>query len=96
MLALAFYCAAYGGEDDYVEGSEQDDLEKIDTLLPQLTALGLAAGSYRLEYATNLSPTNPANWQPLVTFSAPPNSQSFADATATNSLSRFYRLVLLP
>jgi hypothetical protein len=37
MLALAFYCATYGGEDDYVEGSEQDDLEKIDSLLPQLS-----------------------------------------------------------
>jgi hypothetical protein len=37
MLALAFYCAFYGEEDDYIEGSEQDDLEKIDSLLPQLS-----------------------------------------------------------
>ena len=33
MLATAYYCASYGGEDDYPEGSEQDDLEKIQTLL---------------------------------------------------------------
>ena|GEM_PF-930332 len=36
MLAMAFYCASYGGEDDYLEGSEQDDLEKIDALLLRL------------------------------------------------------------
>lgn len=36
MLAMAYYCASYGGEDDYLEGSEQDDLEKIDALLLRL------------------------------------------------------------
>ena len=33
MLSLAYYCASYGGEEDYLEGSERDDLEKIDSLL---------------------------------------------------------------
>jgi hypothetical protein len=37
MLATAYYCASYGGEDDYVEGSEQDDLEKINDLLLRLS-----------------------------------------------------------
>jgi hypothetical protein len=36
MLAMAYYCASYGGEDDYQEGSERDDLEKIDALLLRL------------------------------------------------------------
>lgn len=36
MLAMAYYCASYGGEDDYLEGSERDDLEKINTLLLRL------------------------------------------------------------
>lgn len=38
MLSLAYYCASYGGEDDYLEGSELDDLEKIDSLLLQLSS----------------------------------------------------------
>src|SRR5213082_3972570 len=38
MLAMAYYCASYGGEDDYLEGGERDDLEKIDTLLLRLSA----------------------------------------------------------
>jgi hypothetical protein len=25
MLAMAYYCASYKGEDDYLEGSERDD-----------------------------------------------------------------------
>src|SRR5712692_11565102 len=37
MLAMAYYCASYGGEDDYLEGCEQDDLEKIKTLLLRLS-----------------------------------------------------------
>lgn len=37
MLAMAYYCASYGGDDDYLEGCEQDDLEKIDTLLLRLS-----------------------------------------------------------
>jgi hypothetical protein len=37
MLAMAYYCASYGREDDYLEGCEQDDLEKIQTLLLRLT-----------------------------------------------------------
>jgi|SRR5215469_12953916 len=36
MLAMAYYCASYEGEDDYLEGSEQDDLERIDALLLRL------------------------------------------------------------
>ena len=36
MLAMAYYCASYGGEDEYLEGSERDDLEKIHTLLLRL------------------------------------------------------------
>lgn len=36
MLSLAFYCASYEGENDYLEGSERDDLEKIASLLLQL------------------------------------------------------------
>jgi len=36
MLAMAYYCASYGGENDYLEGGEQDDLEKINTLLLRL------------------------------------------------------------
>ena len=38
MLATAYYCALYGGEDDYLEGSEQNDVEKIQTLLLRLSA----------------------------------------------------------
>src|SRR6266567_3272998 len=38
MLAMAYYCASYAGEDDYLEGSERDDLEKIHTLLLRLSA----------------------------------------------------------
>lgn len=37
MLAMAYYCASYQGEDDYLEGSEQDDLEKVDALLLRLS-----------------------------------------------------------
>ena len=37
LLAMALYCASYGGEDDYVEGSEQDDLEQINELLLRLS-----------------------------------------------------------
>ena len=37
MIALAYYCASYGGEDEYQEGSEQDDLEKINSLLLRLS-----------------------------------------------------------
>lgn len=33
MLATAFYCASYEGEDDYPEGSERDDLERINAIL---------------------------------------------------------------
>jgi hypothetical protein len=33
MLAMAYYCALYGGEDDYIEGGERDDLEQINALL---------------------------------------------------------------
>jgi hypothetical protein len=36
MLATAYYCASYGGEDDYLEGSEQDDLKRINDLLLRL------------------------------------------------------------
>lgn len=36
MVATAYYCASYGGEDDYPEESEQDDLAKADALLLQL------------------------------------------------------------
>jgi hypothetical protein len=38
MLTMAYYCASYGGEDDYLEGCEQDDLEKINTLLLRLSS----------------------------------------------------------
>ena len=38
MLAMAYYCALYGGEDDYLEGGERDDLEKINTLLLRLSS----------------------------------------------------------
>ena len=38
MLAMAYYCASYGGEDDYIEGGERDDLEKINTLLLRLSS----------------------------------------------------------
>jgi len=38
MLAMAYYCASYEGEDDYLEGCEQDDLEKINTLLLRLSS----------------------------------------------------------
>jgi len=38
MLAMAYYCASYGGEDDYQEGSERDDLEKIKSLLLRLSS----------------------------------------------------------
>jgi hypothetical protein len=37
MLAMAFSCASYRGEDEYREGSEQDDLEKLDALLLRLS-----------------------------------------------------------
>src|SRR5260370_6997847 len=37
MIAVAVYGGLYGGEGGYIEGSEQDDLEKIDSLLPQLS-----------------------------------------------------------
>jgi hypothetical protein len=37
MLATAYYCASYGGEDDYLVGSEQDDLEQINDLLLRLS-----------------------------------------------------------
>ncbi len=40
VLAMALYCAFYGGEDDYVEGSEQDDLAKINELLLLYWLLG--------------------------------------------------------
>src|ERR1700730_15754212 len=33
MLAMAYYCASYAREDEYLEGSERDDLENIHTLL---------------------------------------------------------------
>ena len=36
MLAMAFYCASFEGEDEYLEGSERDDLEKIEALLLRL------------------------------------------------------------
>ena len=32
-----YHCASYGGEDDYVEGSEQDDLEQVNALLLRLS-----------------------------------------------------------
>ena len=35
---MAYYCASYGGEDDYQEGSERDDLEKIKSLLLRLSS----------------------------------------------------------
>ncbi len=38
MLAMAYYCASYGGEDEYLEGSERDDLEKIHSLLLRLSS----------------------------------------------------------
>ena len=38
MLAMAYYCASYAGEDEYLAGSERDDLEKIHTLLLRLGA----------------------------------------------------------
>ena len=37
MLAMVSWYASYGGEDDSIEGSEQDDLEKIDALLLRLS-----------------------------------------------------------
>jgi len=37
MLAMVSYYASYGGEDQYMEGSEQDDLEKIEALLLRLS-----------------------------------------------------------
>jgi hypothetical protein len=37
MLAMAYYCASSGGEDDDVEGSEQDDLEQVNALLLRLS-----------------------------------------------------------
>jgi len=37
MIAMAYYCTSYGGEDDYQKGSERDDLEKIDNLLLRLS-----------------------------------------------------------
>jgi hypothetical protein len=36
MLAMAYYCASYGGEGEYLEGSERDDLAKIQVLLLRL------------------------------------------------------------
>ena len=38
MLSLAYYCAYYEGEDDYLEGSEREDLGKIHSLLLQLSS----------------------------------------------------------
>ena len=38
MLAMASDCALYGGEDEYQEGSERDDLEKITSLLLRLSS----------------------------------------------------------
>jgi hypothetical protein len=38
MLAMAYDCASYGGEDEYQEGSERDDLEKIKSLLLRLSS----------------------------------------------------------
>jgi len=38
MLAMASDCALYGGEDEYQEGSERDDLEKINSLLLRLSS----------------------------------------------------------
>lgn len=38
MLAMAYYCASYAGEDEYQEGSERDDLEKINSLLVRLSS----------------------------------------------------------
>jgi hypothetical protein len=38
IIAMAYYCASYAGEDDYLEGSEQDDLEKINSLLLLLSS----------------------------------------------------------
>src|SRR5713226_1853392 len=38
MLAMAYYCASYAGEDEYLEGSERDDLENIQALLLRLSA----------------------------------------------------------
>jgi hypothetical protein len=38
MIAMAYYCDSYGGEDEYQEGSERDDLEKIDNLLLRLSS----------------------------------------------------------
>src|SRR5262249_28556154 len=37
MLAMAYYCASYGGEDDYVEGSEQEDLGQVNNLFLRLS-----------------------------------------------------------
>jgi len=34
---LAYYCASYGGKDDYPEGGERNDLEKINSLLLRLS-----------------------------------------------------------
>ena len=34
---MAYYCASYGGEEDYQEGRERDDLEKINCLLLRLS-----------------------------------------------------------
>ncbi len=38
MLAMAYYCASYAGEDEYLECSERDDLENIQALLLRLSA----------------------------------------------------------
>ncbi len=38
MLALAYYCTSYGGENECLEGSERDDLEKIHSLLLHLSS----------------------------------------------------------
>ena len=35
---MAYNCALYGGEDEYQEGSERDDLEKITSLLLRLSS----------------------------------------------------------
>lgn len=35
---MAYYCASYSGEDEYQEGSERDDLEKINSLLVRLSS----------------------------------------------------------
>ena len=38
MLAMSYHCASYGGENECLEGSERDDLEKIYSLLLHLSS----------------------------------------------------------